>query len=327
MSGLNDMRKRIAYRGGASQVDRMIKDKEKSFKSSLYASYQSATAVLSDAREFRCLINPNKLSMELDDKVLSIPFEDKQINGTETEKIGVKCGDVIQWKENGTYWIVYSQYLQEIAYFRGQMRQCESDALLINGTPYRYYLKGPDEKSIDWQKTKHFIFNDLNYTVEIYISNNSETNEFFQRFKKCKVKGKSFEVQAVDRLSLDGLLIVYLKEDYENEWADEEPEEVIPPVEETPEEEPMPALYRVRDTVAPSIQGPVEVYPYQKIEYTILNAAGGEWLLSNRRARIIKSSESSVEIEITTGRSGSVSLIYRQVNGEDIIFNINILSL
>jgi hypothetical protein len=53
-----------------------------------------------------------------------------------------------------------------------------------------------------------------------------------------------------------------LKEDYENEWADKEPEEVIPPVEEAPEEEPMPALYRTHNTVTPSIQGPVEVYPY-----------------------------------------------------------------
>ena len=107
---LNNLKTRICYRGGARQVDRMIEDKEKSFKDSLWRSYQSATAVLSDGREFRCLINSNKLSMELDDKMLSIPFKDKCLNSEDKtqQDIGVKCGDTIEWKENGTHWIVYS---------------------------------------------------------------------------------------------------------------------------------------------------------------------------------------------------------------------------
>jgi len=51
------------------------------------------------------------------------------------------------------------------------MRECENEPLTINGKDYYYYLKGPDEKGIDWQKTKHFVFNELNYNIEIYISN------------------------------------------------------------------------------------------------------------------------------------------------------------
>jgi len=95
----------------------MIEDKERSFRNSLWRAYQSATAVLQDGREFRCLINPNKLSMELDDKMLSIPFKDICLNkapgadgktSVAKEDIGVKCGDVITWKENNTHWIVYS---------------------------------------------------------------------------------------------------------------------------------------------------------------------------------------------------------------------------
>jgi len=100
------------------------------------------------------------------------------------------------------------------------MRQCESEPISINGVDYYFYLKGPDEKGIDWQKSKRFIFNDLNYSLEIYITKTIESNEFFQRFKKCKVLGKNWEVQAVDRYSTDGILIVYLKEDYENKWED-----------------------------------------------------------------------------------------------------------
>ena len=203
MSELKNLRNRVNYAGGARQVDRMVKDKARSLEKSLFASYQSATAVLTDGREFRCLINPNKISMEMNDKVLSIPFEDICLNkprpeGEKTsegrEVIGVKCGDTIQWKENGTYWLIYARYLQEIAYFRGMMRQCESEPLEIGGKRFWYYLKGPSETGIDWQKTKNFIFNNLNYSIEIYISNTTETNEFFQRFKKLKVKGKPYEV-------------------------------------------------------------------------------------------------------------------------------------
>lgn len=164
----------------------MITDKLKSLKSALISSYQSGTIVVRNMRdeegkiidrEFRALINPNKVTMELDDKILSIPFEDVRLNapiiGSTSqgiEPIGVKVGDVIEWKDTNTHWIIYDQYIQELAYFRGQMRQCETEPLDINGEKFYYYLKGPDEKGISWQGSKRFIFNELNYTVEMYIS-------------------------------------------------------------------------------------------------------------------------------------------------------------
>lgn len=293
----------------------MIEEKRNSLNKALLYSYQSATAVLSDGREFRCLINPNKVSMELDDKMLSIPFEDICLNkpkpdGETTsegrESIGVKCGDVIEWKENGTHWIVYSQFLQEIAYFRGLMRQCENEPLLINGKKYWYYLKGPDEKGIDWIKSKHLIFNDLNYTLEIYISKTTETIEFFHRFKKCKIHGKTFEVQAVDNLTSENILTVYLKEDYENAWAQDEETKTTPPTATLP-------IDAIR------IEGALQVYPYDIIEYKILNTKGGTWSLSNNRAKILNQSDVAVKIEITTGKSGSFSLIYKTDGMKDII--------
>ena len=105
MSGLNNLQKRLEYRGGASQADRMRKDKAWSLDKALLYSYQAETAILSDGREFRCLINPNKLSMELDDKMLSIPFADVCLNGSTKQKVAidVKPGDTITWKENNTH--------------------------------------------------------------------------------------------------------------------------------------------------------------------------------------------------------------------------------
>lgn len=80
MSNRSNLNIRLNYRGGANQQDRMNEDKLKSLKKALIYSYQAATVILSDGREFRCLINPNKISLDLDNKILSIPFKDKRVN-------------------------------------------------------------------------------------------------------------------------------------------------------------------------------------------------------------------------------------------------------
>ena len=315
MSSFNNLRKRIEYRGGARQVDRMIEDKARSLNKALFASYQSATAVLQDGREFRCLINPNKISMEADDKMLSMLYEDICLNkekaeGATTqqgkEPTGIECGSVIEWKENGTHWIVYSQYLQEIAYFRGLMRQCANEPIEIDGQQFWFYLKGPSETGIEWQKTKNFIFNELNYNIEIYISNNSVTNQFFQRFKKCKVLGQQYEVQAVDRLSTKGILTVYLKEDYSNDWAPEQNEEIL---------------------TKPYITGSSQVYPYDIIEYEIHNAINGTWTIEGNSAKIIDIKDNLVTVEVTSGRRGEFRLVYELDGSKDIYYDVSILSL
>ena len=77
---LNNMKARLGYYGGNRQLDRMNADKLRSLKKALLYSYQAATAILSDGREFKCLINPNKLSLDLDNKIISIPFKDYCLN-------------------------------------------------------------------------------------------------------------------------------------------------------------------------------------------------------------------------------------------------------
>ena len=109
MSGLDTMSTRLKYAGGHRQIDRMNEDKLRSLKKALLYSYQSATAILSDGREFRCLINPDQIKNLYDNKYISIPFEDKclneraisanskiQIRKTKNglQEIGMKPGDV-----------------------------------------------------------------------------------------------------------------------------------------------------------------------------------------------------------------------------------------
>ena len=90
---INNMKTRLGYLGGNSQIERMNKDKLRSLKKALLYSYQAATAILSDGREFRCLINPNKLSLDLDNKILSIPFIDCPLNGGQGTSADIEDSD------------------------------------------------------------------------------------------------------------------------------------------------------------------------------------------------------------------------------------------
>jgi len=58
----------------------MYEDKRRSLRKALLYSYQSNTAILSDGREFRCLINPDKNKPDYDNKIISILFEDVCLN-------------------------------------------------------------------------------------------------------------------------------------------------------------------------------------------------------------------------------------------------------
>ena len=93
MSIRDNMKTRLGYLGGNSQIERMNKDKLRSLKKALLYSYQAATAILSDGREFRCLINPNKLSLDLDNKILSIPFIDCPLNGGQGTSADIEDSD------------------------------------------------------------------------------------------------------------------------------------------------------------------------------------------------------------------------------------------
>jgi hypothetical protein len=84
----------------------MVADKRWSLENALKYSYQAETAQLTNG-DFRCLINPNKLTMENDDKILSIPFSARPKNGGEVANISLSVGDVIKWIETDTYWILY----------------------------------------------------------------------------------------------------------------------------------------------------------------------------------------------------------------------------
>ena len=327
MSGLEDLKIRLQYNGGYKQESRMQLDKLRTLKKALIYSYQAATAILEDGREFRCLINPDKNKLDYDDKIISIPYKDICLNKEKSaektsqgeEEIGMKVGDVFTWKETNTDWLVYLERLEEDAYFRAEIRKCNNE-IEINDKKYKVYTHGPDVESILWHTRRGFgSWSDLNYDLTMWVTKNEDTETFFHRFNKIEIKGNPWEICAADFDSTPGLIEVQLKETFRNTIADEKKaeEETLKPIVPEPGEE---------EQTLPHIVGDAIVYPYDTKTYTIVNLNGGTWKLSNNKAKITAQTDNEVTIVITTSKSGSIDLIYSK-DENDIIYNITIKSL
>lgn len=332
MSGLNNLRTRLQYQGGVIQEHRMQKGKEYSLKKALLYSYQAATAILSDGREFKCLINSDKTKPDYDAKIISIPYKNVCIgrvdkNGKEIinninekapeEEIGIKCGDVFKWKETNTYWLVYLEKLEEDAYFRAEIYKCEEE-IILNGKKYHIYVRGPVETTIQWNKRQEMAWNDLNYSLIMYITKDEYTLNYFHRFKQIKIGNKNWEVKTVDPYSADGVIEICLGEYFTNE-LDDKYKEFQKEKEKDAKKPPEGQIY---------IKGDKIVYPYETHEYIIFGLSDGKWVIDNpKKAIFVSYSNSSVVINFKTGKSGKVNLKYVTKDGSQFNLPIEIRSI
>lgn len=301
MSGLDRMKKRIAYYGADGATDqwtRMRQDKLRSLNKALYYSYQAAVVQKYVAAEgdnqtspyFRCLINKQKQHVEYEDKEISIPFQECSVS---VDPIVKDNDDFLQTNfHNGTtfvwrhanrqewipdsYWVVYMQYSEETAYFRGQIRRADEQIQIIpiekdgsEGEPliYHGWTSGPDETDILWNVKKNIAWNDLNYTKLIYITKDETTLAFFKRFDRVNINGKPWEVQAFNdnygsssNKTDTGIIRVAVKETYtstDQQIKNQEKEE---------------------QTTEPTIIGSDTLSPFdENIKYTVLNGGAGAW--------------------------------------------------
>lgn len=319
MTGIEKMRTRLNYQGGVPAQDRMIEDKLKTLKKALLYSYQANTIELADGRQFRALINEDKLNKEYDDKILSIPFEDiclnKQRQGKTSqgiEPINLKMGEVFHCLDTDTYWITYLRYLEEKAYLRADIRLCNEE-VEINGKAYKVYLRGPAETTLQWNQKKSVEWNDLNYSLVMYITKDDNTLDFFHRFTKIKINGNTWQVTVINPYYCEGIIKVCLDEYYNNDLIDlnNKPEIETPIIEQG----------------IPAISGPLMVSPYDTVEYKIEYASGGEWFIEGSKAKLKTTTELTAIVNIVSGRSGQFDIIYRK-DGKDICkSNIIIKSL
>ena len=302
------MRARMNWAGG-DMDGRLNKGKLKSMQDALWNSYQAEWITLKDdqvdeegnslAERWRCLINPDKLKEDYDQKEISIEFES-----------GLKEGDTFLWDRTNSHWIVFLQQFTEEAYFRAQIRRCDYQ-IDIDGTKYWTYLRGPMETDIQWKAKHNISFNELNYSLLMYIPKNEQTMNFFERFKIIKFDNRNWEVQVVDRYSQRGVIEVSLMEYFNNDMEDAVvgPEIVQP------------------DTEQPYIDGPQVVNVYDiDLTYEIKNTTLGFWTVNSNKVKITNSNETQCVIDILTGKSASFILTYKRENEEDINLTINIES-
>lgn len=296
MGGLDAMKKRMDYNGGSTADGRNVLSKYRSFVSALDESYQGEWIIFND-RRYRCLINPDKLTNEYDQKEISIDFD-----------AGMQCGDTFFWERTNSHWLVYLQKLEEEAYFRARIRQCNYQ---ING--WWVYLRGPQETSLVWNQKHQIEINDLNSTILIYVTKTEETKEFFSRFQIIKFDGHNWRVSATDKYSQEGIIEVYLEEYFDNTMEDNM---VIPEIIEPDKNE----VY---------IDGSSIVKPYDtNLIYKIMNfSSRGEFVVNSSKVKIVKQTENTIVIDIITGRSGKFDLEYYS-NGEQItVLTVTIDSL
>lgn len=325
MSSLDNLKTRINYAGGANQEQRMNSDKLRSLKKALLYSYQGQTAILTDGREFRCLINHDKLKEDYDDKIISIPYKDICLNRDKIydkthegeEEIGMKVGDTFTWKETNTRWIVIQEILEENAYFRATIRKAE-DEVVIDGKSYYGYL-GKWTKGELWHTKGLNSWSEMGYEVVLYITKDETTEKFFHRFQKVEIRDRIWEVQMVNDITSDTMLIVYLKETFTNEFD--------PVTNTTDPENTNESGLEDTSSDAAAIIGSDELYPFDKASYTISNADNGFWHLSNNKGQIESQTSQEVDITIVSAKSGTIDLIYKRDNEDDIVKTITIKSL
>lgn len=232
LDGVHNMNLRLQQSGGFAQQDRMIRDKRRALNKSLKYSYQAALVkkyipddaeVMDGEREsppVRALINPNKLKLDYDDKIISIGFEH-----------GFKSGDVFEWCNTHTYWLIKTQELTELAYFRADIRRCTQRIKFLDENKIEHTVfaavRGPVETRIDFIQ-KHGIYVDVpNHSLNILMPKNSHTLNYFQRYGKFYLidadspdNKTCWRIEATDSISTPGVLEVTAVEYFANEQED-----------------------------------------------------------------------------------------------------------
>ena len=222
--GINLMAKRLDWRGGFPQQDRMIKDKRWTLDHAVKYSYQGAKIRHTDSEnleEAPSLINPDKTKQNYDDKIVSVGYE-----------YGFKPGDVFDWMNTGTKWIIYLQDLTELAYFRGEIRRCNYQVSWKgeNGEIYTQHLavRGPVETKINFIQKNGISVDEPNHSLDILMTKTPEALKYFQRYAKFYLKGLEWadkkicwRVEAVDSISMPGIIQVVAVEYYANETKDD----------------------------------------------------------------------------------------------------------
>ena len=199
-------------------------------------------------------MNPNKLKNTYEDKIISIPFKDicigqivesvdefgnsiryevfperKGKTSDGEEETGIAAGDVFEWVNTNSYWLIYLQDKTELAYFRGEIRRCR---YTINykdedGIEHMAHaaIRGPVETKINYIQKNGISVARPNFSLHILLPGNQNNIDYFNRYSKFYLMEDSkkicWRVEAVDWISTPGILEIDAVEYYSNEFEDD----------------------------------------------------------------------------------------------------------
>ena len=302
IQGVNNQFVRLNHQGGNLQQNRMIKDKRRSLDRALVYSYQGADVRKIDSTSddyVRALINPNKLKQDYDDKIISVGYEHH-----------FECGDIFEWKGTETYWLIYLQDLTELAYFRGDIRKCSHQINWEdeNGKHSTYAaIRGPVETKINYIQ-KHGISVDTpNYSLNILLPKTVDTLSYFQRYNKFYLADDELKVcwriEAIDWLSMPGILEINAVEYYANEFEDNLEDGTVGTLKTEPIN---PNNSFIEDTIV----GETFIKPKREYEYEYIGNLVGKWSIKENYPIKLVQDGKKVKLRWLNTYSGQFDLIY-----------------
>lgn len=282
----------------------MIADKRRTLQRAIQYSYQGADVqkqVVDDTADVvRALINPNKLKQDYDDKIISI-FYDYDYNP----------GDVFEWIGTNTYWIIYLQDLTELAYFRGDIRKCSNEIAWEDedGLHKTYAaIRGPVETKIDYIQKHGVSVDNPNYSLNILMPKTDSAVKYFKRYSKFYLQGDKdynicWRVEAVDWLSMPGVLEINATEYYRNEEEDDVENGLVGTLVAEP-------ISPNTEAVEEVIVGETFIKPGRQYEYKYRGNVQGEWTVGKKIPVELESNGKTVKLRWTDSYSGEFDLCY-----------------
>ena len=300
IKGLTLMQKRLDCAGGPNQQDRMIVDKRKTLDIVMQASYHTARVKrIGDIEIANALINPNQLKQDYDEKIISIGYE-----------YNFQPGDVFEWMNTDTKWLIYLQELTELAYFRGNIRKCSyeiswEDEFGILHTTYAA-IRGPQEQGMKHIQKAGISMDLPNYTLQLLLPNNEHTIKYFERYSKFYLKelvgseaNTCWRVEARDSISTPGILEIYAIEYYANKDTDDIEQGIVNGLIDTP----------ISEEVS-LIEGESIIKPRKSYTYIYQGVEKSEWLFDTLLPIEAETQDNKITVKWTQNYIGEFKLQY-----------------
>lgn len=269
----------------------MIRDKRENLKNTILYSYQGARIKKIDDDELiPALINPNTVKQNYDDKIVSVDFDYK-----------FKSGDVFEWVNTNSHWLIYLQDLTELAYFRGDIRRCRYKIAWLDAETGLYKstyaaLSGQTESSLTSMEKEGFSLDTPNHSLNLLLPYNEDTFNYFKRYAKFYLNDTSicWRIEAIDTISTPGIIEIAAAEYYANEQEDDIEKGLVG------------ALIPVIEDPNPELElivGETFIKPRISYAYEYVGAENAEWIIESNLP--IKYSIDNKTITITWEKSYS----------------------